>query len=65
MTLEDFKANIGKRIFRNDNRCTCLDCKRILEEGLIVTDENHAEYLYTIQNDLGCEGIELNYRTVL
>jgi hypothetical protein len=61
-TLEYFISKIGQTIFRDDNGCPCKDCKEILEKGLVVRDEEHARYIFEMQNDLGVEGIELNYR---
>ena len=60
--LQWFKDRIGKRIYRDDDNCTCGTCKTISSSGLIVTTENHAIYLHDVQNDYGAEGINLNYR---
>jgi hypothetical protein len=61
-TLEWFLQRVNQTIFRDDNGCPCKECKEILEKGLVVRDIAHAEYLHMIQNDLGTEGVELNYR---
>jgi len=61
-TLKYFKNRIGKRIYRDDSGCPCHDCKRIVEEGLIIADEDHAEYLYDMQNEFANCGTLLNYR---
>jgi hypothetical protein len=61
-TLEWFLQRVNQTIFRDDNGCPCHECKEILEKGLVVRDEEHARYIFEIQNDLGAEGIELNYR---
>lgn len=61
-TLEWFKERIGKRIYRDADGCKCLSCARIVEEGLVIHSEEHAEYVYDNQNDFGAEGIKLNYR---
>jgi hypothetical protein len=61
-TLQWFKEQIYQTIFRDDNGCPCNNCKEILENGLVVRDEDHARYIFEMQNDLGAEGIELNYR---
>ena len=61
-TLEDFKGAIGKTVYRDDDGCSCPDCKVILDEGLLVRDEKHAEYLFEIQNEFLADGIGLNYR---
>jgi hypothetical protein len=64
MTLEDFKANIGKRIFRDSNKCPCETCKDIKENGILVRDTEHAEYMFQIQEDFAMEGLHLNYRVL-
>jgi hypothetical protein len=61
--LSFFIKNIGKRIYRDANGCPCETCKEITENGLIVYDKDHADYLYIVQVDYHEEGIELNYRT--
>jgi len=40
-----YTERIGKRVFRDSNGCSCKICKRIEEEGLIITDKDHAAYL--------------------
>lgn len=60
-TLKWFKNRIGKRVFRNHHDC-CANCEDNYNDGLIIFDEQHAEYLYMIQNDFGIEGYELDYR---
>ena len=64
-TLQWFKNRIGRRIFRNDNKCPCNNCKVMTKEGLIVHDLYHAEGLFMIQNDYMAEGTKLNYRDKL
>jgi hypothetical protein len=61
-TLEWFKTRISQTIFRNHYECYCDTCERVVDEGLVIRDEEHAQYLFDIQNDFGAEGIELNYR---
>lgn len=61
--LSFFLSNIGNTIFRDDDGCSCLTCKRVVEHGIKVRDKQHAYYLYDLQNDYHAEGIELNYRT--
>ncbi len=61
-TLGWFKRRIGKRIFRDANRCKCGVCERVEKEGLIITDDQHAHYLQAIEHDFGAEGLHLNYR---
>lgn len=62
MKLQDFINAIGKTVYRDSNGCSCPDCKVILEEGLIIKDKDHAEYLFEIQNEFFVDGINLNYR---
>jgi len=44
-----FIDRIGKRIYREKNVCSCPVCAKVHEEGLIITDEQHANYLYDCQ----------------
>lgn len=44
-----FIERIGKRIFRENNHCPCAICLDVFENGLIITDEMHAIYLYDCQ----------------
>ena len=58
-----FKNHIGKRIFRDADSCTCPHCANVVENGLVIYNEQHADYIYTTQNDYYYEsGIELRYR---
>ena len=61
-SIEDLKSMIGKRIFRDKSTCPCPDCLGAEETGIIVRDEEHAEYLADIQATYAIEGILLNYR---
>lgn len=62
MTLEDFKANIGKRLYRDNSLCLCPSCEDVFKNGVVVKDEEHAQYLFDIENEFGAEGIHLNFR---
>jgi hypothetical protein len=44
-----FIDRIGKRIYREKNICDCEVCTKVYKEGLIITDEQHANYLYDCQ----------------
>ena len=44
-----FIDRIGKRIYREKNVCNCEVCTAVHKEGLIITDEQHANYLYDCQ----------------
>jgi hypothetical protein len=66
-TKEWFMDRIGKKIYR-DSQCIkdkehcCASCKDVFDNGLIVRDESHADYLAMIDMDFGAEGIYSNYR---
>ena len=62
MKKEDFINAIGKTVYRNDDGCSCPECKVILEKGLTIKDKEHAEYLFEIQNEFLFDGVDLNYR---
>jgi hypothetical protein len=57
-----FWGRIGKRIFRDDNKCGCLGCAKVLEKGLVILNEQHAEHLYLTQFEFANEGVFCNYR---
>jgi hypothetical protein len=44
-----FIDRIGKRIYRKNNICNCAVCLNVHEVGLIITDKDHAIYLYDCQ----------------
>ncbi len=44
-----FIDRIGKRVYRENNICKCKVCVNVHEHGLIITDEQHAIYLYDCQ----------------
>jgi len=60
-TKKWFLNRVGKRIYRDWHQC-CKHCDDIAENGLVVGNKNHAEHLFLMQNEFGCEGIDLNYR---
>ena len=64
-TLEWFKSKIGKRIYRDVSTCTCHTCRDVEKNGIIVLDEEHAQYLADISGDFAYEGHPLNYRDTL
>ena len=51
--LQWFKDRIGKRVYRENNKCRCKICVEVFEIGLIINDEIHAHYLLDCQNELG------------
>ncbi len=61
---EWFVERIGKRIYRDmqgEEDC-CNSCADITTNGLVVADENHADYLACIDMDFGSDGVFSNYR---
>ncbi len=56
-----FIARIGKRVYRNKTTCKCGICKTVGENGLIITDEMHADYLHMIESDFTAEGHPTRY----
>lgn len=56
-----FIKRIGKKVYRDDIEC-CDQCSKNYENGLIVSDEQHADYLSMIDHDFALEGIYFNYR---
>lgn len=50
--LEWYKERIGKKVYRTASTCPCEVCKKVVEVGLYISDELHANYLYDCQNDL-------------
>jgi hypothetical protein len=61
-TQQWFVERIGKRIYRDADSCDCIHCKDSVENGLIVSDDAHADYLAMIDHDFAREGVYLNYR---
>ena len=47
-----FKDRIGKRIFRVKSTCPCNTCKDNYDNGLVVLDELHAEYLRNCEAEM-------------
>lgn len=60
-TQKWFLNKIGKRIFRDKTSCPCPACEKVFEEGLIVNNATHADYLYMSQYDDILEK-NINYR---
>lgn len=51
--LQWFKDRVGKRIYRwTKTTCDCAICSNVLDVGLIIDDEIHAQYLYDCQNEM-------------
>jgi hypothetical protein len=61
-SAEWFIERIGKRIYRDSQRECCSHCTKVEKEGLIIYDEQHADYLACVDMAFGAEGIFSNYR---
>jgi hypothetical protein len=53
--LKWFVNRIGKRIYRLTDICCCVYCKKVFEEGLIISNKKHATYLFDCQNEMNLE----------
>ena len=47
-----FIGRIGKKIYRDTVDCKCSGCTDGTENGILVHDKDHAEYLYNVQLDM-------------
>jgi len=63
--LKWFKDRIGKRVYRNESSCKCSFCTFNLENGLVISDELQAQYLFDIQNELRLHYFDKPKRKVL
>lgn len=59
-TKEWFTDRIGKKVFRDNNVCICLSCSNVGENGVLITDNVHAEYLFDISNELNLDYFDEN-----
>ncbi len=50
-----FLDRIGKTIHRN-SYCNCPSCQQIMEHGLVIADEQHADYLAGFEAETHMEG---------
>lgn len=48
-----FIDRVGKVIWRNKTTCKCGVCESVYQNGLLLSDEGHAMYVYTVESDLG------------
>lgn len=55
-----FIDRIGKRVYRTNTGC-CIHCEKVYKDGLIIGDEEHADYLYIIESEFSAEGNLLRY----
>ena len=61
-TEQWFLDRVWKTIYRDQDNCICHTCQDVVENGINVEHEDHATYLYEIQNEWWAEWIILNYR---
>lgn len=61
-TKEFFIERIGKRIYRDKQIHCCTHCDDVGENGLIVMNEQHADYLAMTDTEFANQGIYSNYR---
>jgi len=57
-----FKSKVGKRLYRTRGLCTCEPCQRVYRDGLIVTDELHAIYLFDMECEVGLHYYSTRWR---
>lgn len=50
-TLKWFLNRKGKRIYRGEVSCPCHTCKQGTQEGIVVGNKMHAEYLFMVEQD--------------
>jgi hypothetical protein len=50
--LKWFVDRIWKTVYRNKWTCKCMSCKDTEENGLVIYDENHANYLHMVEWDM-------------
>lgn len=66
-----FTQRIGKRIYRDKQHnsdqkgACCATCADVEQNGLVVRDKDHAEYLAMIDADFAACGVYINYRDAL
>ena len=53
-TKKWFINRISKRIYRNPVKC-CATCEEVNKNGIVVRDEQHADYLEMVQYELGLD----------
>jgi hypothetical protein len=53
--------SINLQIDRNETSCQCGVCKNVFENGLVVEDNFHADYLYDCEGEFTAEGFPIRY----
>ena len=56
-----FIDRIGKRVFRNKTSCKCEICGNVYEQGLTISDKNHAMYLSEMEFEYTKDGTPIKY----
>jgi hypothetical protein len=57
-----FLNHVGEKVYRNKTTCSCSVCKDSYENGLIISDDKHAGYLFDIECEYTREGSNLRYK---
>lgn len=60
-TKQWFLDRIGKTVYRNRTSCMCAVCTKVYNDGLIIEDEFHAEYVSDYVASYNAEGSPLKY----
>jgi hypothetical protein len=55
-----FFQRIGSTVFRN-SFCNCAACQKIMENGLVIADEQHADYVASFEAESHIEGTPVKY----
>lgn len=55
-----FLARIGKAVYRN-SFCDCPSCQHVMEHGLVIQDEQHADYISGFEAESHAEGNPVHY----
>lgn len=56
-----FIDRIGAKVYRNKTTCPCKICAMVYENGLYITDQQHAVYLFELELEYANEGKPLKY----
>lgn len=50
--LSRFLTRIWKKVYRDAGSCDCATCREVEKNGLVIADEDHANYLFDCQSDI-------------
>jgi hypothetical protein len=56
-----FIDRIGKIVYRNETSCKCVVCASVVENGVIISDANHAIYLSETECEYTADGWPMKY----